>query len=302
MNHELPYFSVIVPTYERPEQLRMCLAAISRLDYPAGRFEVIVVDDGSREPLAEIAAAFRDAIDVRLIVQKNAGPGAARNRAAADARGEFFVFTDDDCTVDAGWLLAFAAHFNKSSGTLAGGQTVNGLESNRCSATSQMIMEVVYLHYNADPDDAGFFASNNFAMAAEQFWAVGGFDETFRTAEDREFCDRWRARGLQINYVPAALINHAHPLTASSLWKQHFAYGRGARRFHQIRVARGAPPFKLDLTFYMKLLRASCSQVGWSQSLVMPIWLFWSLLANTAGFFCERKKEGELQTKMAEPM
>jgi GT2 family glycosyltransferase len=148
-------------------------------------------------------------------------------------------------------------------------------------------MDVVYAYYNDDPNDARFFASNNFAMAADQFRLIGGFNPNFRTSEDREFCDRWRSRGLRISYAPEAVIHHAHPLTLRSLWKQHFGYGRGAWRFHQARASRGAEPFRPDLTFYFKLLRASCSQAG-SAALLMPAWLLWSQVANTAGFFYER--------------
>ena len=89
-------------------------------------------------------------------MQENAGPAAARNRGAAEARGAFLAFTDDDCTADADWLRAFAAEFEKTPNGLVGGRTLNALDTNRCSATSQMIIDVVYDHYNANPDDGGF--------------------------------------------------------------------------------------------------------------------------------------------------
>ena len=221
MNQDVPFFSVIVPTYERPEQLRSCLAAMSHLDYPAERFEVIVVDDGSRTPPADTVAEFREVMEVRLLVQENAGPAAARNHGAAAARGDFLTFTDDDCSVDPNWLRAFAEQFQQTPDSLLGGRTLNALDANLCSATSQMILDTVYAHYNANPHDAHFFASNNIAMAAELFRSLGGFDPDFRTSEDREFCDHWRARGLRISYAPAAVIHHAHPLNARSLWEQH---------------------------------------------------------------------------------
>ena len=296
MNHDLPFFSVIVPTYQRPGQLRECLDSLARLDYPAECFQVIVVDDGSETPPEEVVTAVRNShqsFNVRLLVQPNAGPAAARNRAAAVARGAFLAFTDDDCVVDTGWLGAFAAVFKQSPDKLLGGRTLNALDTNRGSATSQMIMDVVYAHYNGNPNDARFYASNNFAMSVDQFRSVGGFDENFRTSEDREFCDRWLARGLRISYAPTALVHHAHPLTLRSLWKQHFGYGRGAWRFHQVRTSRGAEQFRPDLSFYMKLLRASCSHARWSPVSLMPAWLFWSQMANTAGFFYERVRKDD---------
>jgi glycosyltransferase involved in cell wall biosynthesis len=76
--------SVIIPSFNRPHQLAACLeAVVAQQDaYP---FEVVVVDDGSRVPLADVCARFGDR--VRCVRQENAGPAAARNRAVREARG-----------------------------------------------------------------------------------------------------------------------------------------------------------------------------------------------------------------------
>ena len=55
-----PFFSIIIPTYNRPERLRSCLGAIALLDYPRKRFEVIVVDDGSKKPLDDVVEPLRE--------------------------------------------------------------------------------------------------------------------------------------------------------------------------------------------------------------------------------------------------
>ena len=97
------------------------------------------------------------------------------------------------------------------------------------SATSQLIMDVVYRYYNADPLRARFVASNNMAMPTTAFRELGGFDPEFRTAEDRDLCDRWLQRGHRIIYVPAATVRHAHHMNAWAFCRQHFEYGRGRR-------------------------------------------------------------------------
>src|SRR5262245_37328532 len=91
-------FSIVVPTYQRPDQLTMCLQSLTFLDYPRSNFEVIVVDDGSEMPPETVVAAFHDRLDVTLLTQPHAGPAQARNTGAAHAKGAFLVFTDDDCT------------------------------------------------------------------------------------------------------------------------------------------------------------------------------------------------------------
>lgn len=289
MSADLPNFSVVVPTYERPAQLAACVRALARLDYPRERFEVLIVDDASARSPLKVVESFGDALDVRLLGQaRNAGPAAARNLGARQARGDFLAFTDDDCEPERGWLRAFAARFAEAPTRIVGGHTVNALARNPYAETSQLIIEVVYAHFNRDDADARFFTSNNFAVHAASFREVGGFDETFRTSEDREFCARWRSRGMGMTYEPRAVVMHSHRLTLGSLWRQHFGYGRGALRFHRAREAQGDSPFKPDADFYTKLLRASLSQTPKTKAARLTALLLWSQAANAAGFFYEK--------------
>src|SRR6185369_10255511 len=99
-----PFFSIIVPTYERPAQLSRCLQSLGQLDYPKENYEILVVDDGSAHPLDDVP------FPVRILRHENTGPAGARNFGASQARGEFLAFTDDDCQPDAGWLRELAPH------------------------------------------------------------------------------------------------------------------------------------------------------------------------------------------------
>jgi len=289
---DLPFFSIIIPTYERPLQLATCLQALTRQNYPAEKFEVVVVDDGGAQSLENIIEEFDGRLDLKSLRQQNTGPAGARNYGASHARGEFLAFTDDDCAPDRDWLRALSSYFNKTPDRLTGGRTLNALSLNPYSETSQLIIEVVYEHFNRDPNEARFFASNNLAVSAQRFHEMGGFNRSFTTSEDREFCDRWLARGLSMTYAPEAIIYHAHELTLAALWRQHFAYGRGALRFHRARNANGHGRFKPDSGFYRKLFHASASQTPMTRAVQLTTLLFWSQLANAAGFFYEKYQRG----------
>jgi glycosyltransferase involved in cell wall biosynthesis len=293
LSTEFPLFSIIIPTYERPAQLASCLATVARLDYPRDRYEVIVVDDGSRVPPQELVASFRERIDVRLLTQTHAGPAAARNTGASHARGDYFAFTDDDCLPERDWLRAYAARFAETPERMIGGRARNALTRNIYSVASQTIIDVVYEHFNENRD-ALFFASNNFAVPAKGFHAIGGFDGKFTTSEDRDFCDRWLQHGYGMAYAPEALILHAHPLTFVSLWRQHFGYGRGAFRFHRARRQRGADRFKPDRNFYFKLLRRPSSNENGSRTLALTSLVVWTQLASAAGFAYEMLRRREM--------
>ncbi len=92
MHAKTPRFSIVIPTYNRPEQLAVCLQAIDRVTYPRDDFEVIVVDDGSQTLLDPIVNRFSDRMVVKLIPQPNLRPAHARNRGAAEAQCVFLHF------------------------------------------------------------------------------------------------------------------------------------------------------------------------------------------------------------------
>jgi GT2 family glycosyltransferase len=295
MEREHLFFSIIIPTYERPRQLAACLGALANLDYPQDRFEVIVVDDGSEAPPEAEVSRFDERINILLLTRGHAGPAAARNTGTMQANGEFLAFTDDDCTPTPGWLQALAARFAVAPDCAVGGRTLNAFPNNPYSTASQLIVDVVYAHYNADPGQARFFASNNLAVPKECFRAVGGFDAaSFPFAsEDRDFCSRWLYYGYQMIYAPEAVIYHAHALTLRGFLRQHFRYGCGAFRFHAARARRDPGRSIVEIGFYLKLLdlvRDSFPKVpGRHGSLLGILLVIWQA-ANTAGFVWEGMK------------
>ncbi len=289
-----PFFSIVVPTYSRPKQLATCLQALTRLNYPRDRFEVIIVDDGSETPLKTVIALFCKQMNVKLISQANAGPAMARNTGAARAKGEYLAFTDDDCIVAPDWLKFLAARFVNTPDHLIGGRTLNNLPNNPYSTTSQLIVDIVYRQYNADPNKASFFASNNLAIATHLFHYVGGFDSSFRTSEDREFCERWLSYGFQMIYVQEAVIYHAHHLNFRTFCQQHFNYGRGAHRFHYKLKRCGRERFWVETKFHFNLhnwLFYPFSHVKGHRTLYLAALMFDWQVINAAGFLWEAMKQ-----------
>ena len=245
--------SVIVPSYNRPDRLRGCLEALTRQD--GGPYEIIVVDDGSPEPLAAICAAFGD--QVRYLRQDNAGPAKARNTGAKTSDAEILVFTDDDCRPEPGWVAALLARHAGQRDALVGGQVVNLLTNNVYSASSQTLCDFLYDHFGAAQGTIPFFTSNNMACDRARFLELGGFDESFplAAAEDRDFGMRWREAGGRLVYAPDAVVGHAHAMTLARFIRQHSNYGKGARHLHKVLDMRGSDAVKFaGLRFYQRLL------------------------------------------------
>jgi len=283
-------FSIVIPTYNRPDRLETCLESLVQLEYSSNHFEVIVVDDGSPVVLEPVVEPFRGPLELRLHRQESAGPAAARNAGARQAQGRFLVFTDDDCRPASNWLTALAAQFEKTPTHLLGGKTVNALPQNPFSTASQLLVCYLYEYQNGDDHQARFFTSNNIALSADRFHEVGGFDTTFTraAAEDREFCNRWLHRGGSMTHVPEAVVRHAHSLDLTGFWGQHFDYGRGAFHFHEMRSQRGQDSIAPEpLSFYWNLLRYPFSQYAGFWALVQLLLIGVSQVANTVGFFYE---------------
>lgn len=252
-----PAWSVIVPTYNRPERLADCVRGLAALRPPDGGFEIIIVNDGgvAPPPAVHAAAVAGNALYAHFLTRPNGGPAGARNDGAARARGRRLAFTDDDCVPDSDWLLALDAALDRAPDALVGGAVLNALTDNVYSEASQVLAEYVMEYFDGEGRER-FFTSNNIALARDAFHDVGGFDGSFglSAGEDREFCDRWHAAGRRSLRVPGAVIRHAHALDLRSYLRQHFAYGAGALSFRAVREDAGRP-VGIDPGFYTGSLR-----------------------------------------------
>ena len=175
---------------------------------------------------------------------------------------------------------------------MLGGRTLNGLPRNPYAEASQRILSAVYEHYNADPEQARFFASGNLALSRHAFARLGGFDAQgfpFVAAEDRDLCDRWLRSGGRMVFVPEAEVLHAHDLSLAAFCRQHFGYGRGAFRFHNTRDAR-----RESLRFHRSArawwrMCSDRSPVRFAQLVVLlGVWQ----VVNLAGFLWEWRRAG----------
>src|SRR2546428_6111424 len=249
-------FSVIVPTYERPAAIVSCIRALTLLHYPKDRFEVIVVDDGSAEPVEAMIGKFGGALQLRVIRQANAGPGSARNAGVKIARGEYLAFTDDDCMADGEWLNALDQRFQAEPQACVGGQVANGLYDNPYSVASHLLLEHVREYFAERNSSLLFFTTNNIAFPAPALRKIGRFFNRYRlvASEDREICYRWTAAGGSLVWEPRAKVIHAHDLMLRQFLTLHFTYGRGAYHYYQTRADWNHSWPRPQLHFYLGLL------------------------------------------------
>lgn len=280
-------FTVVIPTFNRPEPLRSCLESLAAQQFPRSRFEVIVVDDGSKTPAAPIVGQFDGRLQISIHRQAQAGPSAARNRGGMNARGCYLAFIDDDCLAEPGWLDALESAFRTHPrSALLGGDVTNPFEDNVYAEVSELILDVLLARYRPEPGGVYFFPTLNLALRGDEFRASGGFDPTFDTAEDREFSDRWLEGGGTLVRVPQAIVVHANRLDLRGFLHRHYRFGRGAYRFHRLRRNRGSGRFELRfLWLYVYVLQACIAsrRSAFRKAMLIVLWQ----LCNVAGFVVE---------------
>jgi glycosyltransferase involved in cell wall biosynthesis len=122
MHSNLPFFSIIIPTYNRPDELNKCLDALASLNYSRNSFEVIVVNHGGDDSPDGLVSRFETKLSISSITQEQSGPGSARNTGAKIARGRYLAFTDDDCLPEPDWLARFEECLKKNPESIVGGK------------------------------------------------------------------------------------------------------------------------------------------------------------------------------------
>lgn len=199
-----PRVSVIIPHLNTPELLVRAIASVAAQKIDGGRFEIIVVDNGSRIALDALKAAWPD---VRFLVQHEPGPGPARNLGIAHARADILAFIDADMQAEAGWLQAgldaLAAH---AVGPVGGDVRIDTGGRSRLSGVEAFECEFAYRqeHYIRRERFSG---AGNLIITRAMFDAAGPFGG-IATSEDKLFGQRADALGMPTRFAPAMRALH----------------------------------------------------------------------------------------------
>ncbi|MEO6052664.1 MAG: glycosyltransferase [Chthoniobacterales bacterium] len=215
-----PKVSVIVCSYNGARTLEACLESLRHIDYPD--YEVILVDDGSKDNTQDILKRFPE---VRNIVQKNMGLSVARNVGGQNALGEILAYTDSDCMADPDWLYYLI-------GTLLSGEYA-GVGGPNISPPAESWVQACVSAAPGGPSHvlltdviAEHIPGCNMAFHKWAFEKAGGFDPEYRKAgDDVDFCWRLQQMNQLIAFSPAAIVWHYRRFTLTAFRKQQEGYG-----------------------------------------------------------------------------
>src|SRR6185503_6637129 len=201
--------SIIIPALNEEKMIGRCLDSLTRLAFARDRFEVLVVDNGSRDKTLAVVESFKDRLNLKVLQQTGVRISALRNLGARAAAGDILAFLDADCLAPEDWLdRIFALAFADGAGVL-GAHYLLPEDSSWVGRTWHRYQEA------PKSGEVSHVPAGDLIMRREDFLKLGGFDETIQTNEDYELCERARKAAMHVRAFPQ--IGVIHLGTAQSL-------------------------------------------------------------------------------------
>src|SRR5882724_3997416 len=201
--------SIIIPALNEEKMIGRCLESLTRLGFARDRFEVLVVDNGSRDKTRVIADSFKGRLNLKVLQQPCVCISALRNLGAREAVGDIVAFLDADCLAPADWLDRILALAPTDGAGILGAYYLLPEDSSWVGRTWHRYQEA------PKSGEVSHVPAGDLIMRREDFLGLGGFDETIQTNEDYELCERARKAGMHVRAFPQ--IGVVHLGTAQSL-------------------------------------------------------------------------------------
>ncbi len=259
--------SIVICTLDRATQLANAMRSILEQDCDPRRYEIVVVDNCSRDRTPEVVKEFQSrATNIRYVYEGRPGLSIARNRGTAESRAPLVAFFDDDGTADAGWLEALLKVFRDDVGTGAAGGLIEVGWPAAKPEWMPMDFQGYYgaCDYGAERRHLAFpqypYGAN--MMIRRHFLeAIGGFNhelgakgQNIMQGDELDVFQRLFAMNTKVVYEPRAVVHHWVPAErVTRRWLLRRAYKHGFSNTRLSAVRTGAT----RLTWAALLLRAS---------------------------------------------
>lgn len=201
MVKDLPFVSVIIPTYHDWNNLKLCIGALKCQTYPEDCFEIVIVNNDPED----MPQAFDLTANCRLLSEAKPGSYAARNKGISGAAGEIFAFTDSDCIPYPDWIEQAVKILLEGAERIAGRIELI-YKSERL--TPAEIYEKIFAFDQKKNVRAGISVTANMITWKDNFKKTGFFNDSLMSGGDYEWGLRARNKGIRITYAPTAVVRH----------------------------------------------------------------------------------------------
>jgi glycosyltransferase involved in cell wall biosynthesis len=232
--------SVVIPARNAADTIGVQLESLARqrFDRP---WEVVVVDNGSTDDTRAVARSFAHLPSLRIIdASERQSIGYARNRGVESASGRLIAFCDADDSVSEGWLEAVAAGLARYGGVAT--PRDHDLLNEDWVRDSRDPPTPSGYHENWYPPYLPHTGSGGMGIRREHHEAIGGFDESFSSCEDNDYCFRLQFEGVELGTVEGAVYHYRFKDTIPAIFRQAYRYAEDNARIQRRYRSRGAPP------------------------------------------------------------
>ncbi len=257
----MPRYSVVVPVYNRPDELGELLNSLAIQRFKD--FEVIIIDDGSKNRSDYVAEKFKNDLVIRYVFQENTGQGFARNHGFKLAKGDYILVFDSDCILPAGYmdeleLFLQNNHVDAFGGPDAAHPSFTLLQK---VINQSMTSFMTTGGTRGKKTHVGNFHPRSFNMGftSRLYRKIGGYKIPFM-GEDLEFSTRILKEGFKTALIPDAFVYHKRRTSIWKFFKQLRYFGRARinlTRFHpdQLKLVHLFPSaFLIGLVFTIMML------------------------------------------------
>lgn len=284
-NRDTHFFSVIVPSYNRKDEIQELLLSLENQDLPKKQFEVILVDDGSMDTTEAWVKEFQDRSSVQLnyVWKEHGGPGASRNIGMENAKGDVFIFIDSDCTAPPDWLVGIKEAFDKNPSIQAFGGRDDAKQEfspllKAINYTMTSFLSTGGMRGGKKRRLSKFYPrSFNMGIRRDLYDKMGGFGN-LRHGQDIELSNRILKSGANVAYIHDSVVFHKRRTSIIKFFKQVFNWGVARINLSRIDSAmleplHFAPAFGLWFTLIFTLFAF----------LFQPIFPFWLMFVILVG-------------------
>jgi len=221
------FFSIIIPLYNRPQEIRELLETLTLQTYK--HFEVLVVEDGSTDDAAEIVNSFADKLNIKYFVKNNEGQGFTRNFGFRHATGDYFIIFDSDCLIPEDYLQIVNDSLAENHLDAYGGPDDSHPSFTPIQKAISYAMTSPFTTGGTRGSKKGIGQfhprSFNMGISREVWEKAGGFIIT-RLGEDIEYSIRIHSMGFKIGLIPEAKVYHKRRTNFLKFYQQLHFFGR----------------------------------------------------------------------------
>ena len=223
-----PLVSVIIPVYNDPERLHLCLQALARQTYPQNRFEILVVDNGS-DATADIKGTVLEYANAIALYEEIPGSYAARNKGLTVAKGDAIAFTDADCIPSPDWIERGIAHLQQVANCgFVGGEIEILVRDRDCPSTVELYESILAFRQQDCIEKHHYSVTANLFTWKKVVTAVGMFDSQLKSNGDIEWGNRVYQMGYQQVYAEDVRVAHPALYSFQQLRRKVIRYAGGA--------------------------------------------------------------------------